>query len=244
MRVAVLSDIHANREAFAAVERRLDGLRIDRILFLGDAVGYNADPDFCARRIAELAGASVRGNHDKTVTDPANLDWFNSIARQALVWTRGALSPEGRRAVEAMPRGPVEADGGWVLCHGAPMDEDLYLVQRGSVEESFRYLAKRFPKARLCLFGHTHVPAIIKDKGGAISPPERFRLDPQARYLINPGSVGQPRDRVPLASFGVLDEGEMVWEHYRVAYPIEKTQAKIIDAGLPESLAERLAGGW
>ena len=93
-------------------------------------------------------------------------------------------------------------------------------------------------------FGHTHVPVIVAQKGRALPPPERFVLRPGVRYLINPGSVGQPRDRVPLASFGVLDEGEQVYEHYRVPYPIEKTQGKILDAGLPRALADRLAEGW
>lgn len=100
------------------------------------------------------------------------------------------------------------------------------------------------PDVWICFFGHTHVPLLVAESLRAVNPPQRTRLDRQVRYLINPGSIGQPRDRVPLASFGVLDDEELVYEHYRVAYPIEKTQAKILAAGLAPTLAERLAGGW
>jgi predicted phosphodiesterase len=244
MRVAILSDVHANREALEAVEARLAGLRVDRVFFLGDAVGYNADPQHCLTRIAALAACSVRGNHDKTVADPANLGWFNEVAREALVWTRRQLDGQGLTLLEGLPRGPLAAGERWVLCHGSPADEDLYLTQARDAEKAFRFLSAAFPGAGVAFFGHTHVPVIVAEKGRALPPPERFALRPGVRYLINPGSVGQPRDRVPLASFGVLDEGEQVYEHYRVPYPIEITQEKILAAGLPRALADRLAGGW
>jgi predicted phosphodiesterase len=244
MRAAILSDVHANREALEAVEARLAGLRVDRVFFLGDAVGYNADPRYCLDRIAALASFSVRGNHDKTVADPANLDWFNEVAREALVWTRRQLDGQGLGLLEGLARGPLAVEGRWVLCHGTPADEDCYLTQAREAEKAFRYLESHFPEAGVGFFGHTHVPVIVAQKGRTLPPPERFALRPGVRYLINPGSVGQPRDRVPLASFGVLDEGEQVYEHYRVPYPIEKTQGKILDAGLPRALADRLAEGW
>jgi predicted phosphodiesterase len=244
MRAAILSDVHANREALEAVEARLADLRVDQVFFLGDAVGYNADPQYCLERITALAACAVRGNHDKTVADPANLDWFNEVAREALLWTRRQLDGSGLGLLAGLPRGPQAAGGQWLLCHGTPADEDQYLTQPRDAERAFRSLQADFPQVRLVFFGHTHVPAIIAEKGRALPPPERFPLRPGVRYLINPGSVGQPRDRVPLASFGVLDEGEQIYEHYRVPYPIETTQGKILDAGLPRALAERLAGGW
>ncbi len=244
MRVAILSDIHANREALEAVEARLDGLKVDRVFFLGDAVGYNADPDYCLERVKALASFSVRGNHDKTVSDPANLDWFNEVAREALVWTRRQLDARGLELLAELPRGPLPAGERWLLCHGTPADEDDYLTQARDAEKAFRFLQANFPQVEVAFFGHTHVPVIVAEKGRALPPPERFELRAGVRYLINPGSVGQPRDRVPLASFGVLDEGEGVYEHYRVPYPIEKTQGKILAAGLPRALADRLAGGW
>ena len=244
MRAAILSDVHANREALEAVEARLADLRVDRVFFLGDAVGYNADPSYCLARISALAEQAVRGNHDKTVADAENLDWFNDVARRALVWTRTSLGEEDLRRLASLPRGPLAAGRGWVLCHGSPADEDQYLTRPRDAQEAFRFLASAFPEARLAFFGHTHVPLIVADKGRAASPPERFPLREGVRYLINPGSVGQPRDRNPQASFGVLDEGEQVYEHYRVPYPVEKTQGKILAAGLPGMLADRLAGGW
>jgi predicted phosphodiesterase len=244
MRVAILSDIHANREALEAVEARLAVLRVDQVFFLGDAVGYNADPGYCLERIAALASFSVRGNHDKTVSDPSNLDWFNEVAREALIWTRRQLDGQGLDLLAGLPRGPLEVGERWLLCHGTPADEDQYLTQAREAEKIFRFLQERLPAVEVAFFGHTHVPVIVAEKGRALPPPERFALRPGVRYLINPGSVGQPRDRVPLASFGVLDEGEGVYEHYRVPYPIEKTQGKILAAGLPRALADRLAGGW
>ena len=243
MRLAVLSDIHANREALEAVEARLAELRVDQVYFLGDAVGYNADPGWCLKRVTALATRAVRGNHDKTVSDPANLDWFNEVAREALLWTRRSLGAEELELLSGLPSGPLD-EGDCLICHGAPYDEDHYLTQPRDAQRAFRFLERGHPQARLAFFGHTHVPAIIAERGRALTPPERFALRPGVRCLINPGSVGQPRDRVPLASFGVLDEGEQVYEHYRVPYPIEITQGKILAAGLPRALADRLAGGW
>jgi predicted phosphodiesterase len=244
MRLAILSDIHANREALEAVEARLGELRVDQVLFLGDAVGYNADPGWCLARVQALASCSVRGNHDKTVSDPANLDWFNEVAREALVWTRRQLDGRGLELLAGLPRGPLAVRERWLLCHGTPADEDQYLTQAREAERVFRFLRDGFSGTEVVFFGHTHVPVIIAEKGRALPPPERFPLRPGVRYLINPGSVGQPRDRVPLASFGLLDEEAGVYEHYRVPYPIERTQEKILAAGLPRVLADRLAGGW
>lgn len=244
MRIAVLSDVHANREALREVELRIRDLSPDAIFNLGDAVGYNADPDYCTRRVAELTDLSVRGNHDKTVANPTNLEWFNEVARSAILWTRQAMSAGGLEILGSLPKGPRVVMDRYLICHGSPMDEDLYITRRTEVERSFAFMNKLSREIRICFYGHTHVPYIIEDKGQALIPPERYHLDPGRRYLINPGSVGQPRDRVPLASFGVLDDEEMVYYHYRVPFPIETAQRKIIAAGLPRMLADRLAAGW
>jgi diadenosine tetraphosphatase ApaH/serine/threonine PP2A family protein phosphatase len=244
MRLAVLSDIHANREALAAVESSLSELQIDELHFLGDAVGYNPDPEYCIRRISSLARVMVRGNHDKAVAEPKGLEWFNSVARAAILWTRDALSQEGLALVQAIPRGPIEVEGGVLLCHGSPMDEDLYITRERDVEGSFRYIQERHPEVKVCFFGHTHVPVLIEKGSEVVVPPARFQLKAEGLYLINPGSVGQPRDRDPRASFGVLDTESMTYSHYRVPYAIEATQAKIRAAGLPEILAKRLEVGW
>ncbi len=244
MRIAILSDVHANREALWEVERALQDLAVDSILYLGDAVGYNADPDHCVRRLAELTDLAVRGNHDKTVANPKDLSWFNEVARAAILWTRDALSAQSLEILDSFPEGPRAVLDRYLLCHGSPMDEDLYIMRRADVDRSFNYVRDNTEGIKICFFGHTHVPLIIEEDGRTLTPPERFSLDPQRRYLINPGSVGQPRDRVPLASFGVIDEEAMVYYHYRVSFPIKTAQAKIIAAGLPRMLADRLAAGW
>lgn len=244
MRIAVLSDVHANKEALREVERKLRGLSIDAILYLGDAVGYNADPDFCTRRLAGLTDMIVRGNHDKTVANPVNLDWYNEVARSALQWTREVMSSESLQLLDSFPEGPRVVLDRYLLCHGSPVDEDLYITGQVDVDRSFAYLGSNTEDVRICFYGHTHVPYIIEEAGRALNPPERYHLDPQRRYLINPGSVGQPRDRVPLASFGVFDDENLVYYHYRVPFPIKTVQRKIITAGLPRILANRLAAGW
>lgn len=128
------------------------------------------------------------------------------------------------------------------------MDEDLYITRPRDTQRSFEYMETSHPGVQICFFGHTHVPLVVDEQGGrAMTPPERILLEPQRRYLINPGSVGQPRDRDPRASFGILeggDDGGLVYRHYRIEYPIERTQAKIRAAGLPGLLAERLELGW
>jgi predicted phosphodiesterase len=244
MRIAVLSDVHANREALAKVEEALADLDIDSVIYLGDAVGYNADPEHCVRRICAMTESLVRGNHDKTVVEPKNLQWFNEIAREAILWTRAQLSRESLELLSEFPRGPRLLFDRYLVCHGSPMDEDLYITRQKDVDRSFSYMEELWQGVRICFFGHTHVPLIVEEQGRIVNPPERFTLDPGRRYLINPGSVGQPRDRNPLASFGVLDDEDMVYHHYRIPYPVEETQKKIRAAGLPGMLAERLAAGW
>lgn len=244
MRLAVLSDVHANREAFLAVLDKLDELKPDSVCYLGDGVGYNADPQYCLERIDALAAAVVRGNHDKAVSSLENLDWFNDVAREALLWTRRALTPAALELLAAWPRGPVVHDGRWLLCHGSPMDEDLYITRPTDVQQSLRYLREKHPGIALCFFGHTHVPVIVPEGGRPHHPGKRVRLERGRAYLINPGSVGQPRDRVPEASFGLLDDEEMVYYHFRVPFDIEAVQRKIRAAGLPAVLADRLAQGW
>ncbi|MBN1835200.1 MAG: metallophosphoesterase family protein, partial [Spirochaetales bacterium] len=217
------------------------------VLYLGDAVGYNADPNDCVTRILDMADAVIRGNHDKTVASADNLEWFNEVAREAILWTRDTLVPENLRRLGEIPAGPLEVLERYLICHGSPMDEDLYITRQRDVQKSFDFMRRRFPKARICFFGHTHVPLLIEEGGEAVAPAAQNVLRPDRRYLINPGSVGQPRDRDPRAAFGILesgDDGEAVFRQYRVEYPLERTQAKIRAAGLPAMLAERLELGW
>ena len=259
MTYAVLSDIHGNLEALQAVEAALDVLpvRIDAHLLLGDLVGYNADPAACLARGLQIASCCIRGNHDKVVAGIASDRDFNDVAQAAARRHRRMLSAADLERLRALPRGPVQAAPGIVLCHGSPQDEDLYLLDGYDARESFQTLSDEFSDADVCFFGHTHVPVVVQQKRPkrperAIRTPVRglmlqsgasVELRHGRRYLINPGSVGQPRDGNPEAAFGVFDARRNRYTQYRVPYPVAVAQCKILALGLPERLAERLAVG-
>jgi predicted phosphodiesterase len=248
MRCAIISDIHANREALEAVLAEIDSLRPDALYCLGDLVGYNADPDFCVRVILSRADAVVRGNHDKAVAGLLDLDWFNGTAREAALWTRGAVSAESMDALKSLGEGPRQAGQGILLCHGTPYDEDAYLLDQGTMEKSFRCLDAEWPEIGFCFHGHTHSPLVASRRRGEVrirmhTWQETTELDEQSVYLVNPGSVGQPRDGIAMASFGILDTGRMVYTNRRAPYRVRETQKKIVQAGLPHALARRLAEG-
>ncbi len=249
MTCALISDIHANKEALDAVLARIDRLGVETIFCLGDLVGYNADPDACVRTVMARASEVIRGNHDKAAAGFLDLDWFNTQARAAALWTRATVSPETLEIVRRLPEGPRMAENGTILlCHGTPYDEDAYLLDAGSVEESFRCLESKHPRARFCFLGHTHLPTMVLKKTGSSRPQvlkwrETVDLQPAGVYLINPGSVGQPRDGIALASFGILDTSRMIYSNLRIAYDVQETQRKILHAGLPPGLAQRLAEG-
>jgi predicted phosphodiesterase len=243
VRYAVLSDVHANREAFTAVLEKISELDIDQVLYLGDIVGYNPDPNFCIERLFSLTSVMVRGNHDKAAAGLISTEYFNDVAEQAIMWTRRQLTAENLTRMRKLKVGPLEAGKGLVICHGAPRDEDEYIFQRAVARENFDFLAEHLPGTRVCFFGHTHVPMIIDEEGGVVLTVEEFHLEAGRRYLINPGSVGQPRDGSSSAAWGVYDDRENSFRHIRVSYPLAETQRKIMAAGLPDFLAARLFAG-
>jgi diadenosine tetraphosphatase ApaH/serine/threonine PP2A family protein phosphatase len=244
MRYLVLSDVHANLEALTAVLDAAAG-DWDQALVLGDLVGYGADPNAVIDRVRELPiAAMVRGNHDKVAAGLAPTDSFNHVARQAIEWTAAALTPANLQLLAALPQGPVAIDAVTEICHGAPWDEDAYLFDERDVERSGT--AQSRP---LCLFGHTHVPSIFRlapvVEASLPVRGERCRvpIDPGGRYLVNCGAVGQPRDSDPRAAFGLLDSASRVLTIVRTPYEVAAAQTKILDAGLPAVLAQRLALG-
>ena len=244
MRYIVLSDVHANLEALAAV---LDAAKRDwdQALVLGDLVGYGADPNAVIDRVRALpVAAMVRGNHDKVAAGLAPVDSFNHVARQAIEWTAGALTPENLQWLAALPRGPVTIDAMTEICHGAPWDEDAYLFDERDVEREQASLVRP-----LCLFGHTHVPSIfrVEPTVEAMLPVRGERckvpIEDGGRYLVNCGAVGQPRDSDPRAAFGLLDPSSRLLTIVRTQYDLGNAQRKILAAGLPPVLAQRLALG-
>ncbi len=248
MHYAIISDIHANKEALEAVLAAIDRLQPSAIYCLGDLVGYNADPDACVDAVRARAAQIVRGNHDKAVAGILRLDWFNPAARAAAEWTRQKVRPDVLEALRGLPPGPLAGPEGILLCHGTPYDEDAYLLDGGAIEESFRCLEERYASARFCFVGHSHYPQVVarRREGGRprlVTRREKIDLDPQSVYLINPGAVGQPRDGIALASFGILDTSGMTYTNIRVRYAVQETQRKIIQAGLPPALAQRLSEG-
>jgi predicted phosphodiesterase len=248
MRCAIVSDIHANREALEAVLLRIDSLGVDMVYCLGDLIGYNADPDFCVKAIMGRADVVVRGNHDRAVAGLMDLAWFNGEAREAILWTRSTATRDTMGTLKTLAEGPRRAGEGILLCHGTPYDEDAYLLDHESMERSFRCLDTEWPGIGFCFHGHTHAPLVASRRRGESRIhvhvwQETTELDAHSLYLVNPGSVGQPRDGIAMASFGILDTGSMLYTNLRASYGVHETQRKVVRAGLPLALARRLAQG-
>jgi predicted phosphodiesterase len=247
MRYLVLSDIHSNLEALDAVLRASAAQRYDAVLVLGDLVGYGADPNAVVDRVRALNPAAiVRGNHDKVAAGLDDAEDFNPMAKSAAHWTRDALTPATLQYLRDLPTGPQIVDEMVEICHGSPLDEDLYVV--ADIDAARSIAVSRTP---ICLFGHTHVAIsarMDKDRRLEIEAPQGHPEFPtpiaaDSKYLINPGSVGQPRDGDARAAYAIADLERKVVTLYRVAYPIEAAQKKIMDAGLPPMLAYRLGMG-
>ena len=243
----VLSDIHSNLEALDAVLKAATAQKYNAVLVLGDLVGYGADPNAVVDRVRALKPvASVRGNHDKVAAGLDTADDFNPMAKAAANWTRETLTPATLEYLRDLPMGPKIVDADIEICHGSPLDEDLYVV--ADLDAARSIAVARRP---LCLFGHTHVALsgrMDAQRRLEIETPDGHPefptpLEANVKYLINPGSVGQPRDGDARAAYVIADMERRVVTLYRVAYPIDVAQKKILDAGLPPTLAYRLGMG-
>jgi len=241
-RVAVISDVHANWHALEAVLEAVDGESPDELWCLGDLVGYGPRPNPCVAAVKERASFCLAGNHDLGVLGEVDLAEFAPDAVASAVWTRETLDSEGRAYLESLrPSGRQE---GVELYHGSPRDPVWdYVLSIDAVEASFE-----LTEAPLVLVGHSHVPLAImladEGFGGGLAPEgTEAELGTKARLLLNPGSVGQPRDGDPRAAWLLLDFGASRAQFRRVPYPFERTQEEIRERGLPDALAERLARG-
>jgi len=246
MLLAFLSDIHANLEALHAVLRFLRRKPIRHWVILGDHVGYGANPNEVLKTVLRLRPKTIiRGNHDRVAAGIDNIEGFNEIAADAALWTQQRLSPYHRSVLRHLPVGPISFDGVINISHGCPLDEDAYVLSDYDAYVSFRETSEP-----LLFFGHTHLPVIYRLRDDVVDtfrlPPARKvtgRLDRRFRYMINPGSVGQPRDHIPYASFCLFNLKTWTITFYRIPYAIDTAQSKILRAGLPAFLAHRLAHG-
>jgi diadenosine tetraphosphatase ApaH/serine/threonine PP2A family protein phosphatase len=244
MRTAVISDIHANLEAFTTVLERIRSLKADEIVCLGDSVGYNANPNEVIDLLREGKIAGVLGNHDACAAGLEEPENFNPLARAAVLWTRERLTPENRQYLAGLPREQRVRD--MFLFHGSIHDTDRYILYRNDAVDNFRLLAGLPGKLSAGFFGHTHVKTALTRQQRIISATlalEELELFPDKQYLLNPGSVGQPRDGDPRAAFLIYDDQARRVTFFRVEYDIRTCQEKIVNAGLPPRLAERLAWG-
>ncbi len=232
MRLAIFSDIHSNLEALTAAERLLPSLTIDEIVCLGDIVGYGADPNPCVEYIRANAKIVVRGNHDAAVVDPSVIDYFTQRAAAAARWTAGQLTPENFNYLASLPF--LETAHNCTFVHSSPFqpEEWEYIIHPLHTLGLFGFFS-----TPLCFIGHTHIPVIFSE--GTIES----SIDRQKKFLVNPGSIGQPRDGNPMLSFGILDTEQWTFKFVRSVYDIETAAKKIFEAGLPVSLGERLYYG-
>jgi predicted phosphodiesterase len=236
---AVISDIHGNLEALEAV---LDDLpeEVGTVYCLGDVVGYGASPNECCDIVRRTGMPTISGNHDLAVTDlSTNLDWFNPVAAAAVRWTREQLSEENSEFLRTRPRMMQSRDA--LFVHGSVRDPDEYIINSIAAEENLDILRREYRGVPICFFGHTHVKTVTPSPNGPVLGAHTLDLSTSGPYLVNPGSVGQPRDGDTFASYIVAEGNHVVY--HSVEYDIERAQAKIRSAGLPEMLAERLAVG-
>lgn len=246
MRHLILSDIHANITALDAALAAATG-KWDKAVCLGDVVGYGPDPNEVIDRTREIGAITIRGNHDKAGSGIANADDFNPVARNAALWTRDQLRPELREYLEKLPTGPATVDG-ITIVHGATRDEDEYVFAPAQALDGLLEAA-----SPVTFFGHTHLQGgftLRDDKVGVLhfKPAGENKFAPLTiedgtTYLLNPGSIGQPRDGDTRAAFAIADLDNKVVEFWRVPYDIEAVQKRMAAAKLPEPLILRLSFG-
>jgi predicted phosphodiesterase len=240
MRYAVFSDVHSNLEAFEAVLAIFEKSKIDQYIFLGDIVGYGADPTECIAALKGLDAACIAGNHDWACVGLTDLGFFNEAALAAVVWTQGALAEVDRSFLKSLQLIREEKD--YSLVHGTLVrpEEFDYMTDGYMAAKSFYAL-----KGNLCFVGHSHAPGVFVEDAGSVfyKTPDVCAIERGRRYIINDGSVGQPRDGDPRASFCIYDDKAATVEFKRVGYDIVLTQNKILKAGLPQRFAARLSQG-
>ena len=245
MKFLILADLHANWHALEAVLADASG-KFDQIVCCGDLVGYNAQPARVLEWTRKHCDSVVRGNHDKVVAGIEDLEWFNDVAQVAARWTIQQLSNKQVEYLHNLEPGPAKVDH-FHIWHGSPQDEDEYVMRPEEALPCFQHF-----ELPLGFFGHTHLQGgffLKHGRLGVIQPVRKnkadavFALEPDVMYMVNPGSVGQPRDGDPRSAYATYDSEEKLVRLHRVAYPVDKTAEEITMAGLPDVLAFRLFQG-
>ncbi len=238
----IISDVHGNLEALLAVLKSIKsyGEKIEKIICLGDIVGYGADPAECIIITREVSDVILAGNHDFAVCGLTDIDDFNDYAKKAVLWSREALDEDQINFLKGLPLKHSEKNVDFV--HSSLHRSESWRYLSGTPDT---YIDFQIMEKKVLFVGHTHVPVIFENAGVEVKRLNlsRLSLNPKKKYIINPGSVGQPRDGDPRASFAVFNEKNKSVEIVRVEYEIEKAQKKILNAGLPEVLATRLSYG-
>ncbi|MGB9595018.1 MAG: metallophosphoesterase family protein [Candidatus Poribacteria bacterium] len=249
MKYLIISDIHSNIEALRAVIFETMSMDIDKYIILGDLVGYCANPNEVIEKVKEMIPLTIiRGNHDKFVSGLSDGKDFNYIAKEADLWTREILLTQNMEFLRQIPKGPIKVDELFEIVHGSHYDEDRYILGSNEALEEFYNT-----QWKITFFGHTHIQMIwaYEDDKKEVKAyifringnKYEYKLDERLRYMINPGSVGQPRDRDPRSAFAIFDSDKFSVTFFRINYNIRSAQNKIIKAGLDEFLSERLAVG-
>ena len=242
MRYAFIADIHSNLAALQAVLEDINSKGgVDEIWCLGDIVGYGAQPRECIQLIKKYCSVCIAGNHDLAAVGKLELSWFNPAAAEACQWTTGVLNPVDARYLEDLPL-KIEKDD-FTLVHGSPSNPALeYIISTGIAENNFSHFTSKF-----CIVGHSHIPAAFKQEGNTAEPIHLMEgvglVLHTHRMIVNPGSVGQPRDGDPRASWGLYEGEGLMFRLHRVEYDIKATQDKMMEARLPVTLVTRLEQG-
>jgi len=243
LKLAILSDVHANLPALEAVLADVAGQSVHRIVSLGDVVGYGAWPNECCELLQDKRAISVMGNHDLAAVEEGAEEWFTPPARKCILWTREQLAERNRRTLKSLP--DVRKVESVTLCHGSLTERDEYVYSWHGALPTFQLLT-----TRVGFLGHTHYAcwfyhAVDPPRGDGTMTPEggRLKVSPDGSYLVNPGAVGQPRDGNPAAAYAIYDDQLEEIELRRVRYDTEAAAKGIIDAGLPTTMAVRLFEG-
>ncbi len=248
MKYAILADVHANLEALQAVSAEVKKAKPDRVIHLGDIVGYGASPVECVDAVRQMKAKGICGNHERYISGMTSIDLVSrEDKRRTIEYSRDQLRPDQLLDLKSLPL-QIATEDGLLFTHGSPRNEDEYLLTYEAYQENIQYLRTTMPDVHVCFFGHTHVPAMataarVESKFEEKPDLQVVQLADSKTYLVNPGSVGQPRDRCAKAAWVLYDSTEDVVEFRRIAYDIAGAQRRMAAAGFDEKLIHRLELG-